>query len=95
MARAGALAAALGVQHQVLSLEWDGSVGATYSRVRTRSCSTLLDFCKSSGLKTLMTAHHLDDQICECNMDMGHMTCTCLFHAHSHHAVQTECGQCH
>lgn len=65
MAQTRELVQALGVPHQVLSVEWDDGVAAVLSRGRSRGYRSLLEYCKSTGAQALMTAHHLDDQIGE------------------------------
>lgn len=61
----GKLAGELGVKHQVLAVDWEGPtpVKKIQLQARLKRYEALLKFCEASSLSTLMTAHHLDDQI--------------------------------
>ena len=77
--RIGELVGSLGVEHQILRLEWDEWKGGQRGRRREggqrrgelppnyvimeKVRRSMLSFCQSMDIRTLMTAHHLDDQI--------------------------------
>ena len=64
--RAGELAAKIGVKHHILSVDWQGSVPIRYkiqNAARTQRYDSMMEFCTKHSFPTLMTAHHLDDQI--------------------------------
>ena len=63
--RAGELVRSLGVEHHIVSLKWGGKLHApprSFVITEKRHLS-MLSFCQRKNIRTLMIAHHLDDQI--------------------------------
>ena len=62
----------LGVEHHIVSLDWSEGGGGgrgglprkgkVQIAARERRYPALLHFCRKIGVRTLMVAHHLDDQ---------------------------------
>ena len=73
--RIGELVRSLGVEHQILKLEWQerkGRVGGGWRLglheppqyvISEKRLSRMLSFCQSMNIETLMTAYHLEDNI--------------------------------
>ena len=68
--RIGELVRSLGVEHQILRLEWEERKGGKRGGelppkyiVMEEGRRRMLSFCQSMNITTLMIAHHLEDQI--------------------------------
>lgn len=63
--RTGKLATALGVEHHIVNIDWQGNIPSRkiQTAARLKRYTALLEFCEKYNLRTLMTGHHLDDQI--------------------------------
>ena len=68
--RTGKLVKSLGVEHQILRLEWEERKGGKKGGelppkyiVMEKGQRRMLSFCQSMNITTLMMAHHLEDQI--------------------------------
>lgn len=68
--RTGELVRSLGMEHHIVSLDWgEGGGGGGLPRrgkvqvaAREKRYPALLQFCRKMDVRTLMVAHHLDDQ---------------------------------
>ena len=68
--RAGELVRSLGVEHHIVSLDWEkekegirGVFLPKLSQVANKSYLNMLQFCQRKSISSLMTAHHLDTLI--------------------------------
>ena len=68
--RAGELVRSLGVEHHIVSLNWEkekegihGVFPPKLSQVANKSYLKMLQFCQRKSISSLMTAHHLDTLI--------------------------------
>ena len=61
--RAAEIAGSLGVEHQVVCINWEEDVEKKDSLARYRRFPTLVHQCRKLGVGVLMTAHNMDDQI--------------------------------
>lgn len=54
------------MEHHILTVEWNEGIPKQYkiqSSARTKRYDAMMGFCTKNSFPTLMTAHHLDDQI--------------------------------
>ena len=61
--RAKDVATSLGAEHVTLDLEWGDVKNRTETHARYRRYIALLQECSRLGVDTLMTGHHINDQI--------------------------------
>ena len=61
--RAAEIARSLGVEHQVVCINWEEDVPKKESVARYRRYPTLMQQCRKLGAGVLMTAHNMDNQI--------------------------------
>ena len=64
-AKTAELAVGIGVEHRVLTVDWEGNIHhyKIQTAAREKRYATMLNYCLTASLGVLMTAHHRDDQI--------------------------------
>ena len=65
--KTGELVRRLGLEHHILTLNWDGdggppSGGKIQEAARMKRYPALLGLCERLSIRNLMVAHHMDDQ---------------------------------
>ena len=67
--KVGEIVRGMGVEHQLLTLDWDTRppAGKVQMWAREKRYGGLLEVCQERNIGVLMTGHHQDDQLGVCN----------------------------